>query len=462
MGPPPDTARGIAAAVRSGQRRAVEVVAECLHRIGDDPLNAFTLITADAAMADAATVDAAVAAGEDPGPLAGVPVAVKDLIDQAGLPNTAGSSFPPAVPDQDATVIGRLRRFGAVPVGRTGLHEFAFGFSSENPWFGAVRNPWDRTISPGGSSGGSGAAVGAGWVPVALGTDTGGSVRVPAALCGVVGLKVTHGAVPTTGVYPLAPSLDTVGAITRTMGDAAALFAALAGHDPADPWSKLASPATPGEPASLDAATLGLPHPWVDRPLSDEVAAAWAVFLDTATAAGMTVVDLELPRLTYPGDLLASVYPEVALIHAERYRSQPERYGTEVGERVAATLEYTMDDYLTGLAWRARIADALDGALARCDAVVTPAVAAMRKTIGVGTIDIGGRSEGYRSALSCFSALVNHAGHPALTAPIAVAGSPPPSIQLIGRRNHDHNLLELAMGMEAAGLLATPPPPPSK
>ncbi|MDQ3783275.1 MAG: amidase, partial [Actinomycetota bacterium] len=202
MGPPPDTARGIAAAVRSGQRRAVEVVAECLHRIGDDPLNAFTLITADAAMADAATVDAAVAAGEDPGPLAGVPVAVKDLIDQAGLPNTAGSSFPPAVPDQDATVIGRLRRFGAVPVGRTGLHEFAFGFSSENPWFGAVRNPWDRTISPGGSSGGSGAAVGAGWVPVALGTDTGGSVRVPAALCGVVGLKVTHGAVPTTGVYP--------------------------------------------------------------------------------------------------------------------------------------------------------------------------------------------------------------------------------------------------------------------
>lgn len=460
MGSPPNTARGIAAAVRSGQRRAVDVVAECLHRIGGDLLNAFTLVTADAAMADAASVDATVAAGQDPGPLAGVPVAVKDLIDQAGLPNTAGSGFPPEFPDQDATVITRLRGAGAVPVGRTGLHEFAFGFSSENPWFGPVRNPWDPTISPGGSSGGSGVAVGAGWVPVGLGTDTGGSVRVPAALCGVVGLKVTHGSVSTTGVFPLAPSLDTVGPITRTVGDAAAVFAALAGHDPADPWSKLAPPEAAGEPADLDGAILAVPHPWVDRPLSDEVAAAWAAFLDAATAAGMVVVDLELPQLSYPGDLLASVYPEVALIHAERYRSQPEQYGTEVGERVAATLDYTLDDYLTGLAWRARIGDALDGALARCDAVVTPAVAAMRKIIGVGTIDIGGREEGYRSVLSCFSALVNHSGNPALTAPIAVAGSPPPSIQLIGRRNRDHRLLELALGMEAAGLLATPPPPP--
>lgn len=459
MGLPPDTAGGIAAAVRSGERRAVDVVAECLDRIGDDPLNAFTLITADAAMADAAIIDATVARREDPGPLAGVPIAVKDIIDQAGLPNTAGSGFPPTFPDQDATVITRLRGAGAVPVGRTGLHEFAFGFSSENPWFGAVRNPWDPTMSPGGSSGGSGAAVGAGWVPVALGTDTGGSIRVPAALCGVVGYKVTHGAVPTTGVFPLAPSLDTVGPITRTVGDAATVFTALAGHDPADPWSRLALPATLGDPASLDGATLGVPYPWVDRPLSHEVAAAWAGFLDAATAAGMAVVDLELPQLTYPGDLLASVYPEVALIHAARYRSHPERYGTEVGERVAATLEYTMEDYLTGLAWRARIGDALDRALARCDAVVTPAVAAMHKPIGVSTIDVGGHADNYRSALSCFSALVNHAGHPALTVPIAVAGSPPPSIQLIGRRTHDHALLALAMGMEAAGLVATPSPP---
>jgi Asp-tRNA(Asn)/Glu-tRNA(Gln) amidotransferase A subunit family amidase len=458
--PSPETAATIAADVRAGRRRAVDEVDRCLDEIGEDPLNAFTLVS-DAAGADAAAVDAAVAAGQDPGPLAGVPVAVKDLIDQAGVPNTAGSGFPPTTPDVDATVIARLRAAGAVIVGRTGLHEFAFGFSSENEWFGPVRNPWDPATSPGGSSGGSAAAVGAGLVPVALGTDTGGSVRVPAALCGVVGLKVTHGAIPTTGVFPLAASLDTVGPITRTVTDAAVMFTALAGHDPADPWSRVGPPGTVGKPPSLGSITLGIAHPWVDRPLSDEVASGWASFRDAAGAAGISVVDLDLPELEYPGSILASVYPEVALVHADRYRAEPERYGREVGDRVASTLEYTLDDYLDGLAWRRRVGDALDRALLDgCDAVITPAVATLRKVIGVDTVTVGGTDEGYRSALSCFTAVVNHAGHPALVAPIAVPGTPPPSIQLIGRRGGDHTLLELGIALECAGLIATPPPPP--
>jgi aspartyl-tRNA(Asn)/glutamyl-tRNA(Gln) amidotransferase subunit A len=457
--PAPETAATIAAAVRTGQRRAVDEIDRCLDRIGDDPLNAFTLI-ADAARADAAAVDAEVASGKDPGPLAGVPVAVKDLIDQVGVPNTAGSGFPPTTPDSDATVIARLRAAGAVIVGRTGLHEFAFGFSSENEWFGPVRNPWDPATSPGGSSGGSAAAVGAGMVPVALGTDTGGSVRVPAALCGVVGLKVTHGAIPTTGVFPLAASLDTVGPITRTVTDAALMFATLAGHDPADPWSRVEPPGTVGEAPSPGSITLGIPHPWVDRLLDDTVASGWTWFRDAAAAAGISVVELDLPELEYPGNILASVYPEVALVHAERYMAEPELYGREVGDRVASTLEYTLDDYVDGLAWRRRVADALDRALDEgCDAVITPAVAAMRKVIGVDTIPVGGTDEGYRSALSCFTAVVNHAGHPALVAPVNVPGAPPPAVQLIGRHRHDHTLLELGIALEDAGLLSTPPPP---
>ena len=347
-------------------------------------------------------------------------------------------------------------------VGRTGLHEFAFGFSSENEWFGPVRNPWNPDMSPGGSSGGSAAAVGAGLVPAALGTDTGGSVRVPAALCGVVGLKVTHGAIPTTGVFPLAASLDTVGPITRTVTDAALVFTALSGHDPADPWSTVTPPSTVGAPPSLGSITVAVPHPWADRPLDDEVAAAWGAFRQAAAAAGVTVVDLEVPELDYPGNMLASVYPEVALVHADRYATEPERYGREVGDRVASTLEYTLDDYLDGLAWRKRIADALDRALTGCDAVITPAVAAMHKVIGVDTITVGGRPEGYRSVLSCFSAVVNHAGHPALVAPVAVPGVPPPAVQLIGRRGDDHALLALGIALEDAGLIATPPPPSIK
>jgi len=171
------------------------------------------------------------------GALAGVPIALKDLIDHAGRPNTAGSSYPAITPDASAPAVARLEAADAVIIGRTGLHEYAFGFSSENHWFGPVRNPWDLDLSPGGSSGGSAAAVAAGLAAGALGTDTGGSVRVPAALCGVVGLKVTHGRVPLRGVFPLGPSIDTVGPIGRSVVDIARLYETIAGFDPGDPWS---------------------------------------------------------------------------------------------------------------------------------------------------------------------------------------------------------------------------------
>ena len=208
-------------------------------------------------MARAEELDRRIAAGEDVGPLAGIPIGLKDLIDQAGIPNTNGAAFEPAVPDTSATVVDRLEAAGAVIIGRTGLHEFAFGFTSENEHFGPVRNPWDTDLSPGGSSGGSAAAVAAGIVPAAIGTDTGGSVRVPAALCGVVGLKVTHGRVPLTGVTPLAPSLDTVGPITRTVADAAAVYAAIAGDDPHDPWAAPVPVDRAGEPRDPSTISIG-------------------------------------------------------------------------------------------------------------------------------------------------------------------------------------------------------------
>ena len=176
-------------------------------------LNSATLIDANRALQRAAAIDELVVTGNEPGPLAGVPVVLKDIIDQAGRPTTCGSGFYSVVPEQAAVVVERLEAAGAVIVARTGLHEFAYGFSSENHWFGPVRNPWDPTTSPGGSSGGSATAVAAGLAPIGIGTDTGGSVRVPAALTGTMGLKVTQGRIPTRGVFPLAPSLDTVGPI---------------------------------------------------------------------------------------------------------------------------------------------------------------------------------------------------------------------------------------------------------
>jgi len=424
-----------------------------------ETLNAFTLVSHDRALQSAAAVDRRRTAGEPAGPLAGAPVAVKDLIDQAGLPNTCGSGFPPWEPTESAPVINRLETAGAVMVGRTGLHEFAFGFSSENQWFGPVRNPWDPATSCGGSSGGSAAAVAARLVPGAIGTDTGGSVRTPAAMCAVVGLKVTHGRIPTRGVFPLAASLDSVGPIATTVGDAALLYQAMAGHDPADPWSRLRPVQPPGPTPEPHTVRLGVPHPWVDMAMTDQVRSGWDHFMAAATAAGITIVPLEIPEIEFPGLVIESTYPEVAAVHRQRFTESPERYGTDVADRVRMALDTDIDDYLAGLAWRLRVRDAAEAALTTCDALISPTVAATRKVIGVDTVDVGGEDVFYRGLLSGFTTLANQTGQPALSLPISVPGSPPPSVQLIGSRWAEHRLLELGAMLEDAGLAGSPTPP---
>lgn len=456
-----DSATSIAADVRAGRRSAVEVTTAALERItaSQDRLNAFTLVLDDVAIEAATAIDRHIAAGEDAGPLAGVPVAVKDLLDQAGVITTNGSRFAAQPATATATAVARLQRAGAVVVGRTGLHEYAFGFSSENHWFGPVRNPWDESTSPGGSSGGSGAAVAARLTPLALGTDTGGSVRVPAALCAVAGLKVTHGRIPLTGVTPLASSFDTVGPLGRTVEDLALAYRIMAGHDPGDPWSLPQPVDAPAEPPALRGLRFGVPVPWTDRPLTAPVEAGWRSFLDALRACGADVLPVELSEVTFPGLVTEAMYPEVAAVHRRRFATSPESYGPEVRGRIAAALEADMDGYLAGLAWRRRMRLQMEQALDDCAALLTPSVAALRKVIGDDHIDMRGEPVGYRVALSCFSALVNQVGLPAVSLPIAVDGTPPPSVQLVGPAWGEHRLLEIAAALERAELVAVPSPP---
>ncbi len=439
------SAAALAAAVRSGETSAREVAAEHLDRAdaAQARLNAFTAIDAARTLAAARLVDARVAAGDDPGPLAGVPVAVKDLFDEEGLPTTAGSGFYREMAAGNAAAVARLEAAGAVMLGRTGLHEFAFGFSSENHWWGPVRNPWDPGLSPGGSSGGSAAAVAAGIAPLALGTDTGGSVRVPAALCGITGLKVTHGRVPLDGVFPLAPSLDTVGPLATTVADAALMFQVLADEDPVPPSG-----------AQLRGLRVAVPVPWTSVPLDPVIDAAFRAALDRLADLGCRVDTVDV-ALDYPGMLTEAFGPEVAEVHRRWFPARRDEYGPDVAERLDGVFAVTPEQHAAAREWRVGVREAFDRTLTSADVLATPATAVRRKAIGVDTVDLAGREVFYRPELSRFSALVNQGGHPALALPLLTGqggAEPPPSLQLVGPHGGEHRLLAIGLALEDAGV----------
>ncbi|NIA25503.1 MAG: amidase [Gammaproteobacteria bacterium] len=446
-----------ATAVRRGQISAVEVISSALDRSesSQDTLNTYTLIDREGALERAEIIDEMAARGQDPGPLAGVPIALKDLIDQAGLPTTCGSGFYERISDRSATVVERLEAAGAVIIGRTGLHEFAYGFSSENHWFGPVRNPWDTQTSPGGSSGGSAVAVAAGLAAAAIGTDTGGSVRVPAGMCGIVGLKVTHGRVPLTGVFPLALSLDTVGPLGRSVEDVALLYAALAGHDPNDPWSAPRPVPTPGEvPPDLSGIRIGLPYPWIsDAPTTPGVATAFATAIDRISDAGAIITALQAPALIPSPHGGSIVGGEAAKVHRPWFGKQP--YGPAVAERLRTAFEVTIDQYIDALEWTAKLRNATAAVFQDVDLLMTPTVAATRKVIGEPTID----GIPYRRVLSWFSSLVNHIGVPALSVPLRAPGTPPPSLQLVAPWWAEKRLFAVGRALETLGIATFSAPP---
>jgi len=324
----------IAAAVRSGALRARDVVEEHLELIAarEDEIHAFNLVLADEARAAADAVDARVAAGEDPGPLGGVPIALKDNLCTRGIPTTCSSRILEGWrPPYDATVVQRVAEAGAVAVGKTNLDEFAMGSSTENSAFGPTRNPRDPSRVPGGSSGGSAAAVAAGFAPLSLGSDTGGSIRQPAALCGVVGVKPTYGTVSRYGLVAFASSLDQIGPFAANVADAALLYDVIAGHDPMDSTSSPAA-AAPVSAALRDGVSglrIGIIDELVDAEgVEPEVRAA----VDRAAAAlegsGAKVERVSVPSAIYGLSAYYLIAPAEASSNLARYDGV--RYGLRV------------------------------------------------------------------------------------------------------------------------------------
>ena len=409
------TALEIAAGVRSGERRAVDVIDQHLAEIGerDGEIHAFNHVMTAAARERAAAVDAAVAAGRDPGPLAGVPVALKDNMCTRGTPTTCSSKILDGwVPPYDGTVVTRLHDAGAIAIGKTNLDEFAMGSSTENSAFGATRNPLDTSRVPGGSSGGSAAAVAAGFAPLSFGSDTGGSIRQPAALCGVVGVKPTYGRVSRYGLVAFASSLDQIGPFTHTVADAALALQVVCGHDSMDSTS-IPQP-VPDYSASLDRGVDGLRIGRItdlpagaDPDVVERVDQAFAAL----EAAGATIVEVEVPAFTYGLTAYYLIAPAEASSNLARYdgvryglrvdgadleemmcNTRTTGFGDEVKRRIllgtyALSAGYYDAYYGKALKIRRLMANDFARAYERCDVMLTPASPSVAFPFGDKTSD---------------------------------------------------------------------------
>jgi aspartyl-tRNA(Asn)/glutamyl-tRNA(Gln) amidotransferase subunit A len=429
---------------------AVELTQRYLQRIHEHnaELNAFITVDPDYSLAQASEADRLLAAGGRHHPLTGIPVALKDTIPTAGLRTTAGSRIlADWVPDADAPVVERLRSCGAVVIGKTNLHEFAYGGTSENEHFGTVRNPWDPRRVAGGSSGGSAAAVAAGLAAAAVGTDAAGSVRIPACQCGAVGFKPTYGSVRTAGLIPLSWSLDHVGAITRTVRDAELLHNAMTGR-------RRQCPDHPGRPGSprVEGLRVGLPRRYafagVDPGIADRVRSAVAAL----ASLGVTVEEIDVPELELS---TATVYTIIAG-EAGAYHSRwwPERvadYGADIQRRLAAAARLSAGDYVQAHRVRAQIVEALAAALEDVDAIVTPTAPLPPQRVGQTEVTFAGqrRPTTGGGVFTRFTAPFNLSGGPAISVPCGLTpGGMPAGLQIAAAPGRDELVLRLAAAYE--------------
>lgn len=447
----------LAAQIRDGRLTSADVLEAYLTRVAavDPAVEAYVRVLAGRARAAARTLDAEARTGRWRGPLHGVPVAIKDLIPIAGVPMTAGSSFLGTEPEREtATVVRRLEAAGAVVLGTTTLHEFAFGMTSVNAHCRTPRNPWDTERIAGGSSGGSGVAVAAGLAAGAVGTDTGGSIRIPAALCGIVGLKPTFGRVSRHGVLPLSGSFDTVGPMARTVEDAALFLEAMAGPDPADPHCSREPVGRYRDemrtvPVGLRIGRIAGAYfeadldPAVERAI-DETARALA-------AAGLEVRPVELPEVeTWQRDQLTILYAEAASFHRAAFPSRESQYGPDVRANLERGAAVTAAEVAQARTAMVRANVEMARIMSDYPVLLSPALPIGAPRIA--DVDPGGtRWPEIRRVLGRFTRLFNLIGVPTIVIPAGLTSEGlPVAVQLAGRPFTEGLLLGVARRLEDA------------
>ena len=447
------------AAIRSGAVTAVDVARTALDRIktADGELNCFTAVLADRALAEAAEIDRRISSGEDPGPLAGVPFAAKNLFDIRGIATLAGSivraGAPP--PERDAAAISALNKAGAVLVGALNMDEFAYGFTTENTHYGATHNPHDLTRVAGGSSGGSAAAVAAGMVPLSLGSDTNGSIRVPASFCGIFGLKPTYGRLSRRGAFLFVGSLDHVGPFARAAEDLAAVYDVLQGPDPEDPvcTTRPVEFCLPQLRQGINGLRIAVAGGFFADPGATQANEAVAA---VARALGTDRV-LELPevaRARVAAYLITA--SEGGIHHLPDLRSQAGKYDPNTRSRFLAGT-------LVPAAWvnfaqrfRSWYREQMREIFREVDVILAPATPCPATRIGQSTITVNGAEVPTRANIGVFTQPVSFVGLPVVTVPVPSPGKLPIGVQLIGAPYQESKLLRVAWELQAAGVVSAP------
>ena len=449
-----------ARALRDGRVTSAELTRSALDSIGrlNPSLNAFLTVLPERAAAGAAKADRELAAGSDRGLLHGIPIAIKDLFAMRGVRVTAGSMIQDEAPTADAAVVEKLEGAGAVILGTLNLHELAYGVTSENPHFGAVCNPWNRSHSAGGSSGGSGAAVAAGLVFAALGTDTGGSIRIPAAFCGTVGLKPTYGLVSRFGTRPLGFSLDHVGPLARTVRDAAALLNAISGYDFRDPASvHSAANYVPEAGCSIRDTRLGVPEAYFFDRLEDEVEQAVRGSIARAASLGASLIPVALPDMTAVNVLGQVLLLSEAAAVYEKHLENRECFGADVLALLDQGRLLPATDYINAQRLRRKAQIEFRKIWSEVDCLITPTAPIAAPQLGQKTAAFGGEDQEVRAAATRFTRCFNVLGLPAISMPCGLTRAGLPiGLQIVGPPFGDGLVLATAAALEDAGVTIPP------
>jgi aspartyl-tRNA(Asn)/glutamyl-tRNA(Gln) amidotransferase subunit A len=415
-------------------------------------LNAFLTITVARARERARQADEELARGVDRGPLHGVPIAYKDLFYTKGVRTTGGSLlFVKQFPACDAAVVERLNEAGAVMIGKTGMHELAYGITSDNPHFGAIANPWNVECIPGGSSGGSCAAVSSGMVAMAMGSDTGGSIRIPASFCGTVGLKPTFGRVSRYGAMLLGFSLDHMGPLTRTVRDAALVLNAIAGHDPRDPSSSRAPVVDylPPDDIRLTGVRIGLPENFYFDRADAQVRDAVHRAARLAAEAGAEIVLLRVPDIAALNTVGRVILLSEATALYERYLDERDLFGADVLALLDQGRLLKATDYVNAQRVRRSLAREFSALWNRVDCLFTPTTPMPAPRMGQSTIAIDGVEEDVRLAATRLVRAINLLGVPAVSLPCGMHSSGlPMGLQIVGRAFQEAALLRVAAAVE--------------